>query len=112
MQISVQTTLHVGDQSLVRSPDDSLRHVDDFTQVTTSRCNYLIFRRCVIRSSLGPVDFMTAIRLNDLDELFMTTLIVIGADPTLHVGTELIEVVFGTNKVDRHVREVPDSRMT
>lgn len=107
----MQTVLYVGDESFVRSPDENLRHAVDVTQETTYRLESLMVRRLFIRSIIGLVDFMTEIGLIDLNELFITTRIVISVYPTTQVRTELNYVGIGTDKVVRHLLEVPPSRM-
>lgn len=55
---------------------------------------------------------MTVIGFKDLNELFITTLLVDNDDPTTQTRMELNKVGIRTDKVFRHLHEVPYSRTT
>lgn len=110
MSIPMQMTLHIGNKSVVRTPNDSLRHATDVAKVVAHPLELQTVRCSITSLSLGRVGIWTGTRIGYLNELLIVGQLVLRIYSTTQVCAELKAVGKGTYKVDNHSLKFPPRR--
>lgn len=105
----MQTSLYLGHQILVRTPNSSLQNVPDIASVPTDSRKRHIIRRHVRRLIFVRNGTRTSLRLLCIQKLlfYINISLVLYVTPSVQIRTTLYEIGVLTDEVVHHFRKVP-----